>query len=444
MLDRRATYYSDLRAIIYWPPDLIAAEFNQASAAILRQTLAWSMDAYSSGRGIPLVFSRVAYDSLHQRFTPASFGRGWSHNYEVALTHPEPGYIIINGPGGSGRAFTLDLTGDWQPQAGDHGALTELPGGDFSLKEKNGLLWRFAGTDGRLLSISEPNGNQLTFAYNGQGQLNTVSHSNGQSFTLGYNPSDRITSLTDHAGRVTTYNFDASGELLLSVVAPGGVTTEYSYLPASGGNIDHALQTVTFPNGSHRYFSYDSEGRLSAQWRDENVDALSYAYDTLGRVSIQDADAATTTLDLGERGQVLQVSDPLDRHDNFQYDDDQNLSELIQPAGGMYRLDYDSAGNPTQVQEPSGETLEMASTTDFNRLDWLNDQRDNLTDFSYDVSGNLTALTYPDGSQEGFTYDAFGNLTSYSTAVGRCSLSPTTPWDDHRPTQRVCDRLHLR
>jgi RHS repeat-associated protein/uncharacterized repeat protein (TIGR01451 family) len=419
MMDENATYLSSLLNPPYDVLILLRLEMDRASAAYLRQTLAWSLDAYSPARGLPLVFSRVAYDTLDQRFTVGPFGRSWSHNFEFTLTNPEDGKMIIQGPGGTARVFTRDLTGDWQAQAGDFGTLTEQ-GGRFLLQEKDGLAWSFDAANGRLLYLEDPNGNRITCAYNGQGRLASLAHSNGQSFTLGYNAAGRISQLTDHAGRVTTYNYDGLGQTLLSVVAPGAVTTQYTYRPLiTDSKVSYALDTVTFPNGTHQYFSYDANGRLDEQWGDDNVGFLSFTYGDQDEILIQNAAGDTVRVDLGGNGQVLNVSDPLDRRSRFVYDDDANLTRLARPDDASYQMTYDSNGNPTRIQDPAGESIDMAATTDLSRLDWLNDPKDRLTDFTYDAAGNLTAITYPDGSQESFTYDIFGNLTGYTNRRGQ-------------------------
>jgi RHS repeat-associated protein len=280
------------------------------------------------------------------------------------------------------------------------------------LSESDGLVWQFDAA-GRLAALEEPNGNRVTLAYNGSGQLTGISHTNGQSFTLEYNAQGRIRRLTDHAGQVTDYAYDASGEHLLTVTAPGSVTTTYVYNSASGATADdYALASITFPDGTHQYYEYDAQGRVSAQSRDGNTERVELTYDDLGSVFVKDAANATTTLRLGVRGELLETQNPLGNRVRFQYDDNFNLISLTAPDRTTSWLSHDCLGNVVQTTDPLGQAVTMGYTVQPSRLDWLRDARGNLTDFATDGQGNLTGITYPDASAEAFGYDAAGNLVS--------------------------------
>jgi RHS repeat-associated protein len=417
-LDGQATSLAQHGSLTYDVRLLVSALMSQSAAAQLPQTLAASVDAYAPARGLPLVFARAAYTGLDGRFTLGPLGRGWSHSYDYALTRPDANTVVIQGPGGTERLFRLDWDGNWQPSAGDYARLEAAQGGGFTLLEPDGLRWSF-DANGRLAAVEEPNGNRLALAYNAAGRLASLSHSNGQTFSLAYNAQGRLSTLTDHAGQVTQYAYDAGGERLLRVTAPGGVVTQYAYLPANAGDAAHALQTVTYPDGTHQYYSYDDQGRLSAQWRDGETERLEYAYDEFDSVFVKDAEDQETALRLGARGQPLAIQDPLGRRAGFTYDSSYNLTRLVQPGGQASTLDYDTLGNPSQSVDALGSTTTLAYTTDLSRLDWLRDARGNLTDFAYDDSGNLAGITYPGGSSEVFAYDTQGNLTGFTNRRGQ-------------------------
>jgi RHS repeat-associated protein/uncharacterized repeat protein (TIGR01451 family) len=415
VLDDQATYLAQYGSVTYDVRELFSAIFGKASGAYLGGTLAWSLDAYSPARGLPLAFTRMAFDTLDQRFTIGPFGRSWSHSFEYALTAPITDTLVIKGPGGTARRFTRIPGGSWQASPGDFGRLQEISGG-YQLREKDGPVWQF-DANGRLTSIQEPNGKRISLTYTSD-KLTGIAHSNGQSFTLEYNAQGRITRLTDHAGQATQYSYDASGEHLLSAVAPGGITTNYTYNPSGTGATNHALATITYPDGTHQYYSYDAQGRLEAQWRDGNAERVEFTYDALGTVFVKDASNKTTTLRLAARSQALDVQDPLNNRVRLQYGQDLNPTRLVNPAGGTSQLVYDNLGNATQANDSLGHTTAMAYTTDLSRLDWLRDARGSLTDFSYDSLGNLTGMTYPDSRSEAFGYDANGNVISVTNRRG--------------------------
>ncbi len=202
------------------------------------------------------------------------------------------------------------------------------------------------------------------------------------------------------------------------MIAPGPITTTYAYTSTSTA-ANHALQTITYPDNTHQYYAYDSQGRLAAEWRDGNAERITFTYDDLGSISIRDAANAVTIMRLGSRGQPLESQDPLGNRVRFQYDADFNLIRLTQPDGGAYALAYDDAGNATQSIDPLANTATTAYTSDLSRLDWLRDARRNYTDFTYDARGNLNRLIYPDTSAEAYGYDSNGSLTSIINRRGQ-------------------------
>ncbi len=123
VLDAQATYLAQYSSLTYDVSELFSAILGRASGAYLRQTLAASVDAYTPARGLPLAFSRAAFDTFAQRFTVGPLGRGWSHNWEYALTQPITDTIVIKGPGGGSRSFVKDGTGTWRSTAGDFARL---------------------------------------------------------------------------------------------------------------------------------------------------------------------------------------------------------------------------------------------------------------------------------------------------------------------------------
>ena len=396
--------------------DLLSALFSQAVGAPYRRTLAAAVDAQAAAPALPLQFGRFATDGLEHRFTVGSLGRGWSHGYEYALTQPANGVVIIRTPGGGARRFTLGSDSAWHGGTSDYATLTASASGGFTLLEKEGMSWHFDAT-GQLLSFEEPNHNRVTLSYNG-GQLTGLAHSAGVSFLLEYNGQGRLTRLTDHSGQATTYEYDATGEYLLRVVAPGSVTNSYTYQPVTGNPSDHALASVTFPDGTRQFFAWDAQGRLAEQSRDGGAERLQFSYDASGTVTMRDAQNAVTVLHLGTRGQLLQMTDALGRPVTFNYDTSFNLTRLTGPAGDTTELAYDAQGNASRIVNPLSQQVTLGHVA-LGRLSNLRDARGQLTDFSYDPQGNLTGIAYADTSAETFGYDTAGSVSTWQNRRGQ-------------------------
>ena len=400
----------------YSASDLLTALFSQAVGAPYRRTLAVAVDAQAPVPALPLQFSRFATDGLEHRFTLGALGRGWSHNYEYTLTQPTDGVVIIRTPGAGGRRFTLGADSVWHGETGDYAALTSIAGGAFVLVEKQGISWQFDG-NGKLAFMAETNGNRITLTYSGSA-LTALAHSAGPTFMLEYNAQGRISRLTDHAGQVTTYEYDSAGEHLVRVTAPGNVTNTYAYQPFSGSPSDHALTSVTFPDGTHQFFSWDAQGRVAEQSRDGGAERLQFAYTADGTFMMRDTQDAVTALRLGARGQLLQMTDALGHPVTINYDTNFNFTRLTGPVGDTTELTYDAQGNAVSIVNPLGQQVTLTCAP-LGRLSNLRDARGQPTDFSYDPQGNLTGIAYADASAETFGYDTSGSVTTWQNRRGQ-------------------------
>jgi RHS repeat-associated protein len=246
--------------------------------------------------------------------------------------------------------------------------------------------------------------------YYNNGQLAKLTDSDGQSFGFAYNAQGLFSQLTDEAGRITTYTYDSTNDELVSVTGPGGKT---SYTYDSGSNIEtlHALLSITNPDATHLYFSYDAQGRLIGQQQDGGADAITYAYDVgPGGYRVIDATGASTSVLLNDVGEAAQIIDPLGRLTDFGYDAKYNLVQVIAPTGLTTNYQYDSEGNAIEQIDPLGNTTEMTYDPTSNRLTSLTDARGNTTYYSYDAQANLRAITYPDSTVQQFSYDPLGNV----------------------------------
>ena len=98
----------------------------------------------------------------------------------------------------------------------------------------------------RLVSVTDPGGHQLTFAYDSRGRITTVTDPAGNPITYAY------ATLTDGTSN------------LVSVTYPDNRIRSYLYNEAglSLGNVPHALTGIQDENGA-RYmsYSYDAFGR---------------------------------------------------------------------------------------------------------------------------------------------------------------------------------------
>lgn len=417
-LNENATYLGKLGAPTSEVTRLLAFELRQAEGLNPIRYLAAGTTAAMSAPGPDLVFSQAYAQPISRRFELGPLGRGWAHDWQLSLATETDGTVTITDMTGTPRIFQPDSrhAGQYLGATGDHGILTALSGGRFGLRESDGTDYVFR-SDGKLDYVQDTNGNRLTCGYTGA-LLTNLSHSSGQSLTLAYNGAGRITSVTDSDDRQALYTYDAANEHLLLVRDYDGRVTGYSYLTGQGAAKEHALSEIAFPDGSHRYYTYDSHGRLASTSRDGGAEAITFAYDTAGTVTATDALGNASQFFFDDWGTILKGTNPLGSSVLLSLDANRNLSSVTDPAGRTSLFQYDARDNLTRFTDAMGHATSFTYTADFNRLDKLTDANGSLTDYKYDGHGNLTNITSADGSQERWGYDSLGQSITWTNRRG--------------------------
>ena len=399
-LSRYGIYTSDV-------DQLLTLHFAQADNALPGGSPHAATDAVAPASGIPLVWGRTFAPTVSRRFDLGTLGRGWSHPWDVTVSRdPETDAVLVRTAGGTRRFSELpDDTFAGSPL--DPARLT-LADGVFSLREVDATVSRFDEATGRLLDVTDRNGHQVSLTYVA-GNLTRLDHSNGDHFDLRYNAAGRLDQLTDQAGRTTTYEYDPAGQHLVRVTGPDGVW-EYAYETTAGAMHEHALKSVTAPDGTHVFYEYDGRGRVVRSYRDGDAEAVTVSYGDAGEVFFTDALDQTTSVFFNDIGQVLEVRDPLDRSSRFDYDIARRLDRVSQPQDTISLYDFDDRGNLTFVVKPDGRSVSFTYDPNFNLPTTIRDERGVPLRYAYDVRGNLTSILHADGSRERFTPDADGNL----------------------------------
>ncbi|MEJ6486264.1 Calx-beta domain-containing protein [Nostoc punctiforme UO1] len=384
--------------------DLLSFELQQASYNQLGQILTSAIDASSSTSGLDLSFGRSYHQSLDGRLTIGILGRGWTNTWDVTATTVNEDVVIQNG--GSDFTFTKLTDGSYQSPEGIYASLTREDG-NYRLRQQDGTILSFRN-DGKLNYFEDTDSNRITANYV-DGQLTSLNPSNGSGFTLVYNSQGRLSELTDAAGRKTTYTYDLSGEYLLSVTGVDG-TISYSY-ETTLGNSQHALKSITFPDNTHSYFDYDTQGRLIKERLDGNAQSVTYTYDENGGIAVTDANGISTQILLNNQGLIARSQDALQRLIQYQYDNQGNITKLITPDNTAFNYTYDSRNNLLSSTNALGQKTQFTYEPNFDYLQSVKDPKGNPLSYKYDTKGNITGITYADGSSESFSFDAVGNVS---------------------------------
>src|SRR5262249_53362148 len=152
---------------------------------------------------------------------------------------------------------------------------------------------------GQLTSVSDRNGNTLTFTDAG------ITSSAGPAITFGRDPQNRIVSVTDPMGQSIQYQYNASGDLV-AVTDRMNNTTQLVYRTDRPHYLDHVLDALGHTGVRT---DYDANGRLKQVTNADNQSVLiSYdpSHDT---ETVLDALTNPTVYEYDDRGNILKVTD---------------------------------------------------------------------------------------------------------------------------------------
>ena len=310
----------------------------------------------------------------------------------------------------TGQAATVTLTYRNSGHPGDVTAITDA----------DGNTWTMAyDADGDQVRVTDPDGDTTTSTYSSIGELlsqvspdGSVAGANPASFTTtyAYNPLGELTSTTNPLGATTTTAYDAGGNVVKTVDADGNVTTN-SY------DLDNELTATTEPNGTVEKTGYDQDGNVVSQ-ADGAGDVTTYTYNALDRVaSTTDPLGHTTTYSYDPDGNLLTEVDSSGQTTTNGYDADNELTSIhysdTTPSVGY---SYDSLGQRTQMVDGTGTTA--YSYDSLGRLTQVTDGAGSTVGYGYDLAGNLTSLTYPNGKAVAQAYNQAEELTSVTDWLG--------------------------
>ena len=338
------------------------------------------------------VFGRAisVTNSAGQVTTTQYLNEGDPNNYKVRTTTPDgtpDGYWTDAYTDGLGRNYKTVREG---PSAGVT-YTREAIYNDADKSPSQTSLWYQSGGTPRW----------ETYQYDGVGRLTKTTHADGSFATIRYT--------LDTAGKPCTVTTDELGHQRTVWI-----------------NTLQKVTRVQEQNGSDYYNTsrtYDSEGKL-IKITDNAGSVTSYTYDSLGRVvSITDPNLGTSTCTYGPSGLLTSQTDAKGNVATFTYDllgrvktktvGDQTSTYYYDEAGHGASL-----GRQTRVVYPGGSDSYV-----YNNLGLVTSATKTIDGVSktitstYDSINRLSTLTYPDGEVVTHGYGADGALSSVSGYV---------------------------
>ncbi|MGD9732770.1 MAG: DUF1566 domain-containing protein [Desulfamplus sp.] len=445
-----------------------------------------STDLSVSGKGPDFVVTR-AYNSLNKKpLSSSEIKEGeWSFNLDMRAwfgSHSMGREITIS-PREDGRKqyFYRELDGSWNTlNPGSFDQLVKNSDGTFTLYTQGNLFYTFAdplsSLNGCLKSISDRDGNAITFTHDADNRIIGAKDASGNNYTITRDTSGRIIKVADFTGREVQYSWNADN-MLTDVKNPRGNSTTFSYT-------DDKLSSITDPLGNTQVtISYNSSGsnagRVSSV-TDGKGNAWTYTYTTVVDANELHGTAVARPATNGVNNNLVFVIDKartkiLERVDsinagNFRSTNkyrstdsrskiaEMALVELSQrPSGTGTEISYsdDGKGNPTKIingvrtnagaddpkltteaafDKVAGQTnltplktitrpgvatpTKYDNFTPSGKAESITDPLGNITNRTYQTNGLLSQSTDPRSYSTNYTYNADGTLSKVTDALG--------------------------
>lgn len=257
---------------------------------------------------------------------------------------------------------------------------------------------------GRSEQIGYADNSMERIEYSDRGDITNSVNRRGQSVAYTYDREGNVLSEVWETGRTLTWEYDAKGNCTKATDSEtGAVTMEY--------DANERLTRIAYPNGHGFTYAYDALGRVTARTSFDGF-AQKYEYDALGRLAkLTDGDGnpflenvydeTTGQLWLMKYGNGTIVSNS--------YDILGRTIGIYHLVGSAPRADRTSDATPVG-SAPRADRLayfEYAYDAEGRRISQTT--AEGVERYTYDTVGQLTDVTYPDGTEEHFRYDAVGN-----------------------------------
>jgi len=365
--------------------------------------------------------------------TLAHIGYLWRHSFDRSLMLIGNPITQINllRPDGTQELFT-QANGVWASDSASIDTLTANTNAQgavtgYTVFDGESRHFDNFNATGVLQSETDETGNGVTLTYSTSstptsiapksGLLITVTDPNGRQLQFAYNSSGNVSQVTQPDGGILTYTYDSSGNLA-SVQYPDGKTKQYVYNESSltgGASLPNAM-TGIIDEASNRYANttYNGNGQATSTSFAGNVFATQITYNSDGSATVQYPLGQSVTLGfawVNGFNRVSSVSAPCGALCDQQwqtraYDSNSNPSSYTDFNGNITTTTYDAYWLLDQKVDASGSASQRTTT-----FIWNDTLRLPLSRTVSNASSALVASTQ-------WVYNSLGQV------LARCDIDP--------------------
>ncbi|WP_394834567.1 DUF6531 domain-containing protein [Pendulispora rubella] len=422
---------------------------------------------------IPITFERNYSSTWAER--PSPLGYGWSHTLHEAIWLERGKVVYKMGDGREVEFQCRHLPGRYLPIGGevfypiDRLTLRYHGEGRYEVRSVDGLTREFSLLPGNnnvslLTRIRDRVGHTVDLAYGSDHLLESVTTSEGRWIRFEHRDgllrriAVPIAEQDDGWYNQVTFEYSAEGDLVRAIDSLGHARV-YRYE-------NHLIIQETDRDGVTFWFEYDARDAMAnciRTWGSDGKgqDRLFFreiTYDKKSMVTlVEDSLGNVTAYKMNALNAVEEVIDPHGATSKFEYNEHLWKTAEIDALGNAIRFEYDGRGNETKRTLPDGTSFtlrydgydQLVEAVDFfgsvwawaydqwGRLLWRRTPAstflceyvgkflsrvtvDDLV-FSYerDAFGEITKISFPDGTYEERSYDRQGRLEKVRDEMGR-------------------------
>ena len=337
------------------------------------------------GGALPISISHV-YNS-NDRSTDVGFGKGWRlsimEEVSAVTLNSTTWYCYLDGDGTKHYYYPSGTSGEYLDEMNSKNKLT-VGSGSYTLVNSS-FITRTFDSNGRLISISDPNGNTQTITYDGSRPV-YVTDSAGRTATLYYG-SSRLATIQYPDGSQATCYYTDDGQLSQIRDADGNFGY-YAYFTDSMVLVD--------PQGYQLWFYFDT-----STWRVKSIESITQGTNIEGpSLSIEYGWNVTS------------------------YTDNQGRTELVR---------FNNQGEPVSVQDVSGNAAYGSYSGDEGMKSKLTSLSETQkTSVNLLLNGNIYGTVYWTFFQSGITGSIAKGRSTTEGFMGNDSLYLTKENEDGR------------
>ena len=287
---------------------------------------------------------------------------------------------------------------------------------------EKGVVRNEYDANGNHTSLADPNGNITTFDYDAANRLTRKTYADGNGLSFAYDVAGLLTNRTSGRGLRTAYRYDANHNLLAINYSDG--------TPAVTNTYDEYNRLVKVRDGVGDSTNvYDADSRLILHDGPWTNDAITYAYDVLGRRTnlVVQGGSAATGYNYDNLNRLTGVSVGADVYAYVYSNASPLVRRLNRPNGSYTTYAYDSLNrltglsNRKSTHEVINEFLYSYNTQDLRAGETVSNglacafSTNELVRYDYNNLNQVLTSTSPDRL---FAYDADGNMTRGYTPSG--------------------------